>query len=255
MSNKLFVFGCSYATGEELLMHRLGELDAYRISTADDPRKFFKRLELENRQDEYEEIKLLQKEIAWPKQLSDKLNLNCVNLAESGNSFDKMLYQIYEQVYHGNISKEDTIIVSLTKTTRNAVFDNKVESFQLPSLYWPVKSLIGVKDTGDMKPVIDEKTDIALLQWFTDDRILWDYVKNLQAVRALKENFNLHIVPAMKNNIKTNIPLIEKLYQDCANDFLTDKGLDDFSNDRLAWGHPDQVAHDKYAEYLYDILR
>lgn len=254
MNKKLFVFGCSYATGEELLMHQLKDIDQYRFETRQDPRKFFKKLSIENLEQTYEQIKEDQKKIAWPQLLADRLGYDCVNLAESGNSLDKMLFQLYEQIYQGNIDQEDIVIVSLTKATRNAVFDTTVESFQLPSLYWPVKTLLGVKDTGDMKPVISEETDKALITWFTDDRVLWDYIKNLQAIKNISQFFNLHIVPAMKNDIKSNIPLLQKIYEDCSKGFLTHTGLDDCSEGRLAWGHPDAVAHEVYSKVLYKEL-
>lgn len=255
MNNNLFVFGCSYATGEELLLDRLGEIDGYRISTANDPRKFFKRLEKEKRLEEYESVKQLQKEIAWPQLLANKLKLKCVNLAESGNSLDKMLFQLYKEIYKGNITKDDKIIISLTKATRNAKFDGDVDSFQLPSLYWPVTSLLGVKDSGDFTTVFNKETDKALLEWFTNDRIVWDYIKNLQAIKNIGQFFNLHVVPTMKNDINPKIELLKKVYNDCSNGFLTDKGLDDFSQGRLAWGHPDKEAHIKFAEHLYELLR
>jgi hypothetical protein len=248
--NKLFVFGCSYATGEELLLHELGELDNYRITTATDPRKFFKRLEKLKLQDQYVEIKKRQKDIAWPKILADKLGYNCVNLAESGNSLDKMLFQIYQELHKCAISENDLIIVSITKSTRNAIFDKTVESFQLPSLYWPVKSIMGTTDSGDIKPVINKKADQALLEWFTDDRVCWDFVKNLQVLQTIK---NLHMIPAMSNELKTSMPVLIKIYESC--NFLTTKSLDDFTNHRMAWGHPDAAAHIKYSDHLYEILR
>lgn len=253
--NNLFVYGCSYATGEELLAHELGSLDDYRIATADDPRKFFKRLEKEHAVEQYEEIKRRQYKLAWPQILADKLGLECLNRAESGNSLDKMLYQLYEDIYQENISEADTVVISLTKATRNAVFNKTVESFQLPSLYWPVKTLMGVKDTGDMSPVINEDTDKALLEWFTDDRVAWDFIKNLQAIKNISQFFNVKIIPCMHNNIVTSIPLLTHIYHDCNKGFITDKGLDDFAESNHAWGHPTQSAHTRYAEHLYEILR
>ena len=247
---RIVVFGCSYATGEELLLHELVELDNYRISTAADPRKFFKRLEKLKLQGAYEKIKQRQKLMAWPKLLADKLGYECVNLAESGNSLDKMLFQIYHELYNGNISDNDIIIVSVTKATRNAVFNKTVESFQLPSLYWGINSIMGVTDSGDTKPVINKKTDQALLEWFSDDRICWDFVKNLQVLQNMN---NLYVVPAMSNELKTSMPVLIKMYEDC--NFLTKKGLDDFTTVQMPWGHPGADAHVKYAEHLYEILR
>jgi hypothetical protein len=248
MMSKLYVFGCSYATGEELLAHELS-INDYRLATSNDPRKFFKKLETENLQEEYNTIKEKQKLIAWPQLLADKLNLQCCNYAESGNSLDKIVYQVFENNY--KFTNNDIVIVSLTKATRNAIFDKNVESFQLPSLLWPYKGLLGVKDTGDIKPVINEQTDKALIDWFSDDRISWDFVKNLQVL----EYYNINIVPAMNNNIISSMPVILDLYEKSKSKFLTDKGLDFFCGERLAWGHPDKDAHINYAEHLYEILR
>ncbi len=166
-----------------------------------------------------------------------------------------MLFQLYEEIYKGNITKQDTIIISLTQLTRNAYINKTIEAFQLPSLMWPTKSLIGVADTGDYKPVINARTDEALIDWFTDDRILWDGIKNLQAFKNVKQFFNLHLVPAMSYDVKTNIELLKEIYEDCSKGFLTNKHLDDFSTIRHAWGHPDITAHNKYADHLYEILR
>jgi hypothetical protein len=267
MTTKLFVFGCSYATGEELLMHELGAADVYRCLTdlhvdqksqkhkLTHPKKFFDKLKKENLFEAYEKIREKQKKIAWPQQLAEKLNYECINLAESGNSLDKMLFQLYNEIYNGSIRKEDIVIISLTQLTRNAYFNETVETFQLPSLMWPTKGLIGVADTGDYKPVINQKTDEALIDWFTDDRILWDGIKNLQAFKNLKQFFNIHLVPAMYYQVKTNIPLLKNIYEDCSKGFITDKHLDNFSNIRHAWGHPDITAHNGYADHLYEIFR
>lgn len=249
MKHRLFVFGCSYATGEELMLHQLGDIDNYRISTSKDPRKFFKKLEEENLQDKYEKIKQDQKRIAWPQLLADKLNYDCINLAESGNSLDKMVFQFFKE--QENISNDDLVIMSLTKASRNAYFNSSVESFQLPSLLWPVKSLLGVKDTGDVKPVISKETDQALLEWFTDDRIVWDFIKNLKIL----ENTQANIVPAMSDEFKTTIPILEIMINKSKEKFITNKGLDDFCVERHAWGHPTLDAHIKYADHLYEILR
>jgi hypothetical protein len=59
----------------------------------------------------------------------------------------------------------------------------------------------------------------------------------------------------MNNNIISSMPVILDLYEKSKSKFLTDKGLDFFCGERLAWGHPDKDAHINYAEHLYEILR
>ena len=262
MTNKLFAFGCSYATGEELLMHHLDDVDQYRIKTASDPRKFFSMLDKDpNLILKYNDIKIEQKKISWPNILSNLLELECVNLAESGNSLDKIVWQIYQEYHSKNIKDNDIVIVSLTKSTSNLYFSDTPESFQLPSLLWPINDrLLGVKDNGDVGYVIDKDSDKAILNWFNNDRIAWDFIKNLIILKNLQNSIKLYIVPAMNDNPITNLKcynqdLFSKMYSDLKTLLLTNTGLDDFSKTYHAWGHPDKEAHKKYAEHLYEILR
>lgn len=239
--NKLFVFGCSYATGEELLLGDLMPIDS------SDPHKFFDKIKKLNLELKYQNIRLLQKNLAWPQLLANRLGRTCINKAESGNSLDKMLYQFLTCT---EITESDIVIISLTKPTRNAKFNGSVESFQLPSLYYGVDSLIGVDQLGGNRFVFDKNTDKALVNWFSDDRILWDFIKNIEVFRSR----NVYIVPAMSFDINASQEL-KDMYNNLTESYVTHKSLDDFTDHYMPWGHPNGQAHTDYADHLYEIFR
>ena len=91
---RIIVFGCSYATGEEILYHELGsEIEELRKSSADDPRIFFNAVEKNNLTEQIKQIQHNQFDHAWPTKLAALLGVECVNLAESGNSMPTMIWQ------------------------------------------------------------------------------------------------------------------------------------------------------------------
>lgn len=257
MKPRLFVFGCSYCTGEELLLDEIKDLNQLRISTANDPRIFFSNLKKDKKLlDQYQDIVMKQKELSWPNLLASRLGIDCVNLAESGNSLDKIIYQISTTKFNPN----DFVIVALTNPFRGLYFDQEPKSFQLPNLFWSIKDrLLGVKKNGDIDYVIGKEEDRAILKWFNDDRILWDQIKNISVLGFLKNNLNLVIVPAMSRkdfNLKPYNNCLLQTYDDLENKLLSiSRSLDDFTKNRMPWGHPDRSAHESYADHCYEIFR
>jgi hypothetical protein len=59
--------------------------------------------------------------LAWPQLLSDKLNLNCINLSDPGSGNMEILYRILNY----NFTSEDCIVVFWSFTDRDIVFANK----------------------------------------------------------------------------------------------------------------------------------
>lgn len=258
MKPRLYVFGCSYCTGEELLLDEISELHQLRLDTADDPRIFFNALEKnKDLSHQYTAIQHRQKQLAWPNLLAELMDMECVNLAESGNSMDKILYQICMTKF----AEDDTIIVGLTNPYRSMYFDDTANSFQLPNLIWPIKDrLLGVAGNGNFDHVLGKEEDKAILKWFNDDRVLWDYIKNLSMLESLQQHLNIFVVPAMSRKtfeLKTyNVPGLTNLLDDIEKRLsITEKNLDDFVENRMPWGHPDSAAHKKYACFCYEILR
>jgi hypothetical protein len=263
--NRLIVFGCSYCTGEEILYSELGpDLDQLHRSTADDPRIFFNKIDKLNLNDRLKEIQKKQMNLAWPKKLADALNIECLNLAESGNSMQKMLWQFLNQLHLGNIKETDLILFGLTKAERGLYFRESPMSFQISTANGPeLNTILGISDSGGVSEVISKNIDIAIMHWFNDDRMIWDYLMVLNCLGFWKQKFNLFTIPAMSLNEselkKYNKKLFDSILDTVKNSdlYLTDKGLDHFkkSNDEyLPWGHPKEVIHSQYADHLRGIL-
>ena len=263
---RIVVFGCSYATGEELLYDELDiNLLAIRNNNKD-PREFFNAIESnELYQTQYADVIKRQYDLAWPKVLADKLNVECINFAESGNSMQKMLWQFLN--YRDNITDADLVIFSQTKPDRNMFFKDKPRAFQIASILSTEEGLIGVADNGNAAVVIDPETDRAILKWFNDDRIVWDELIILMSIAYLKNFYNIRIVPAvgysdcyLDYNFKEyNKPLFSETFGLLKEDnlLLGRYSMDYYKQqdgDNLLWGHPSKRVHDIYAEYLFKEL-
>jgi hypothetical protein len=251
---RIVVFGCSYATGEELLYHELDyRLIAIRNANTD-PRVFFNAVESNtNYQEQYSGVIKKQYELAWPAKLAKLMNVECVNFAESGNSMQKMLWQFLN--YKEQLTDTDLVIFSQTKPDRNVFFHDKPTSFQIASML----GLIGVGKNGNASTVIDSDTDRSMLKWFTDDRIIWDDLMVLMSIGYFKNTYNIRIVPAMRSSEYKLKEYNTIVYNMCkvlqSQLFLGSKTMDDFkSNDSLLWGHPTLAVHIQYADYLFKEL-
>jgi hypothetical protein len=251
---RIVVFGCSYATGEELLYDELdNKLTAIR--SREDPRKFFNLIESSAvYQEQYTSVIKRQYNLAWPAKLAELMNVECVNLAESGNSMQRMLWQFLS--YKENLTNTDLVIFSQTKPDRNLFFNDTPTSFQIASIL----GLIGVGKNGNAATVIDCDTDKAMLKWFTDDRIVWDELMVLMSIGYFKNTYNLRVVPAMRaaeyelKNYNSILSDTFKILQYQL--FLGSKTMDDFKgSDSLLWGHPTLAVHEKYANYLFKELK
>jgi hypothetical protein len=268
MSNidRIIVFGCSYATGEELLYD---ELDSSLLSIRNnnkDPRIFFNAIESnELYQLQYADVIKRQYDLAWPKALADKLNVECVNFAESGNSMQKMLWQFLN--YRNNITENDLVIFSQTKPDRNMFFKDKPRAFQIASILNSKEGLIGVADNGNAAVVMDTETDKAILKWFTDDRIVWDEIIILMSIAYLKNFYNIRIAPSvgysdcyLEYSFKEyNTPVFSETFNLLKQDnlLLGRYSMDHYAQqegDYLLWGHPSERVHNIYAEYLFEEL-
>lgn len=260
MSNikRIIAFGCSYTAGEELLYHRLGKLDDYRKQTASDPCLFFQKISKDK--SALEQLSIIrndQLKIAWPAKLSNLLEVDYVNFAEIGNSMDKILWQIEKKKLEKFFKPGDVILVGATNPDRNFYFkDLEPMSFQLPSLFWKEKSLIGVNNIGSSDVVVSKDVDKNLVHWFTDDRIVWDYLKTLKALKTL----NVGIVNAMSCNLDLNLKdynnSIFKNIKDSIQ-YLHNESMDSFAEkeDYHAWGHPTEIVHERFAKSIYEVLR
>ena len=263
---RIVVFGCSYASGEELLYDELDEELLSIRKNNKDPRKFFNAVEANiTYQKQYADVIKRQYALAWPQTLADKLNVECVNLAESGNSMQRMLWQFLD--YRNNITDSDLIIFSQTKPDRNVFFKDKPRAFQIASILNSEEGLIGVADNGNASVVVDPETDKAILKWFTDDRIVWDELITLMSIAYLKNFYNIRIVPAVGysdcykayNFKEYNTTVFNETFGLLKQDYLLlgRYSMDYYKQqeeDNLLWGHPSERVHNIYAEYLFKEL-
>lgn len=265
MIKRIVVFGCSYCTGEEILYHELGdEFDYLHRSTADDPRIFFNKIEKNNLSNSLKSIQKKQMHLAWPKKLSDLLGVECLNLAESGNSMQKMLWQFLNLMHQGKIQKDDLVLFGQTKFERGLYFREFPMSFQVATANGPgLNKILGISDNGGVSEVMHENLDQAIMHWFNDDRLVWDFLMVLNCLSQWKNKFNLFVVPAMSLNqsdLKSyNRELFDSLLKNFENSdlYLTKKGLDHFkqnNNEYLPWGHPKEIVHDRYAQHLKEVI-
>jgi len=257
--NRIVAFGCSYTAGEELLYNQLGDLNEYRKNTAHNPRLFFQKLSKDaSAQETLKVIRVEQRKLAWPAKLATLLNVDYINFAEAGNSMDKILWQIEQKKLEKFFQPGDVILVGATNPDRNVFFkDTGPMSFQLPSLHWNAEeSLIGVDSIGNIDFVINRDVDKQLLHWFTDDRIVWDYLKSLKALTSAGAT----IVNAMYCDLDLQVQSynteIFKSIKDSIN-YLQLNSMDSFAekDDYLPWGHPNEKVHQQFAESIYEILR
>lgn len=266
---RLVVFGCSYANGEEILYHELGnDLSDLHISTKNDPRIFLDKVKSNSEsQKKYEEIKVRQLEKAWPKKLADRLNVPCLNFSESGNSMQRMLWQLLVKIKKKEIFNTDLILISQTKPERNFYFrDDRDVSFQISSANGPIKNqILGISKDGNLENVLSESFDKTMIQWFNDERIYWDFIMTLMALKSLQTDLNLFVVPTMTCSFDIDfVDYTENFFKDSYQQlldsdlFLVSKNLDNFMQDKtemLPWGHPGETVHERFADYLYNEIR
>ena len=251
---RIVVFGCSYATGEELLYDEL-DTELIAVRSRADPRDFFNLIESSAiYQEQYTSVIRRQYNLAWPAKLAELMNIECVNLAESGNSMQKMLWQFLN--YKEHLTDTDLVIFSQTKPDRNVFFNDMPASFQIASIL----GLIGVGKNGNASTVIDCNTDKAMLKWFTDDRIIWDDLMVLMSIGYFKNTYNLRVVPAMRSSeykLKEYNTMFDDTFKELQSQlFLGNKTMDDFKgSDSLLWGHPTLAVHEQYANYLFSELQ
>lgn len=265
MIKRLVVFGCSYSNGEEILYHELGdELSSLHKNTKDDPRIFLDKIKSDKQlQESIEIIKVRQLDLAWPKKLADLLKVPCINFSESGNSMQRMLWQLLTKIEKKEISKNDLILISQTKPERNFYFRNDRDvSFQIASANGPIKDqILGIAKDGNLENVLDESFDKSIIRWFNDERIYWDFIMVLMSLKSLQADLNLFVIPTMPCSLDIKFAeytddLFKKQYTNFHNSnlFLGSRGLDDFIKDKsevLPWGHPNEKVHDRFADYLY----
>lgn len=260
--NRIVAFGCSFTAGTELLDDRLNpyfvdlknKLDAYQWweKLKKDPEQMKLQLELRKQEPNY----------AWPAHLASYLGIDFVNYAQPGNSNELMCWQIEKRFESGEITEDDLVLIGTTGTQRSMFFSNNYPE--------PVPFLL-----SNIESYKVELSD-QITKYFTDDRLLWNYYRDLKSFESIKQKINGRLFVVPMEHIRTELCLwpstyaygtyrvaslenalffnkiISQLYNSqlfatidcCLYDFHSEKTI-------LPHGHLNEDAHRSFAEQLY----
>ena len=259
---RIVAFGCSFTAGTEILDDRLNpyfvdlknKLDAYQWweKLKKDPEQMKLQLELRKQEPNY----------AWPAHLASYLGIDFVNYAQPGNSNELMCWQILQKLESGEITEDDLVLIGTTGTQRSMFFSNTYPE--------PVPFLL-----SNIESYRVELSD-QITKYFTDDRLLWNYYRDLTVFESIKQKINgrLFVVPMehvrrelclwpSTDNYGTyrvvsleNALFFNKIISQLYNSQLfatTDCCLYDFSTKEtiLPHGHLNEDAHRSFAEQIY----
>jgi len=272
--DRIVSFGCSFSAGTELLDHKLGPFATSKLSYRTNGKKLHQWYTDIHNDGKYREIMNTNKlyhepSLAWPSKLAEKLEICCKNFAQPGNSNDKLVYQIQKLFNENFFRPTDLIIVGITSIHRGILFNPK--SFTSD----PESFLIAEADS--YKKYVNPK---FLLDWMSDERLVWQHIQNLSCLQNLKNLLNgrllcLNMLPLRIKRHDDIIPLddlnpsssklfyniddnfftpfkltLEQIYQsrlfltkDCFYDMVPDE-------EQLPFFHPNESAHSKYASWL-----
>jgi len=259
---RIVAFGCSFTAGTEILDDRLNpyfvdlknKLDAYQWweKLKKDPEQMKLQLELRKQEPNY----------AWPAHLASYLGIDFVNYAQPGNSNEHMCWQILQKLESGEITEDDLVLIGTTGTQRSMFFSNTYPE--------PVPFLL-----SNIESYRVELSD-QITKYFTDDRLLWNYYRDLKLFESIKQKINgrLFVIPmehiltelclwpstyaygtyrvvSLENALFFN-KIINQLYNSqlfvatdcCLYDFKTKETI-------LPHGHLNEDAHRSFAEQIY----
>lgn len=180
---RIVAFGCSFTAGTEILDDQLNsyfvnlkrKLDAYRWweQLKKDPEQMA--LLLEFRKQELNH--------AWPAHLASYLGVDFVSYAQPGNSNENMYWQIEQKLAAEEITDDDLVLVGLSEPERSLFFNADYAD--------PVPFLLS--NTRSYAHLLSEN----IIKWFTDDRIVWNYYRDIKSFESVKQRLNgrLFVVP------------------------------------------------------------
>ena len=259
---RIVAFGCSFTAGTEILDDRLNpyfvdlknKLDAYQWweKLKKDPEQMKLQLELRKQEPNY----------AWPAHLASYLGIDFVNYAQPGNSNELMCWQIEKRFESGEITEDDLVLIGTTGTQRSMFFSSTHPE--------PVPFLL-----SNVESYRDTLSD-HITKYFTDDRLLWNYYRDLKSFESIKQKINGRLFAILMENIPKELCLwpskydhgtycvvslenalfFNKIINQLHNSqlFITaDCCLYDFSTKEtiLPHGHLNEDAHRSFAEQIY----
>ena len=259
---RIVAFGCSWSAGTEILDH---QLNSYFVDLKNklDYARWWEKLQADPDQAKlHRELRKQEPNYAWPAHLASYLGVDIVNYAKPGNSNELMCWQILQKLDSGEVTNDDLILVGTTGIQRSMFFSN-TDPEPVPFLLSNIESY---------------KVELSdqITKYFTDDRLLWNYYRDLTVFESIKQKINgrLFVVPMEKirtelclwpstDNYGTyrvvsleNALFFNKRISQLYNSQLfatTDCCLYDFHSKKtmLPHGHLNEDAHRSFAEQLY----
>ena len=259
---RILAFGCSFTAGTEILDYQLNpyfvdlknKLDAYQ---------WWEKLKTDSEQMTLHlELRKQESNHAWPAHLASYLGIDFVNYARPGNSNEFVCWQIEKKLESGEITEHDLILIGTTGTQRSMFFSSTHPE--------PVPFLL-----SNVESYRDTLSD-HITKYFTDDRLLWNYYRDLKSFESIKQKINGRLFAIPMENIPKelcfwpskydygtycvvsleNALFFNKIINQLHNSqlFITaDCCLYDFSTKEtiLPHGHLNEDAHRSFAEQIY----
>ena len=254
---RLVAYGCSYTQGDEILdetyipgaeeLKRTQGRNAFWIAFG----KKYPKL----RRVSYNELGKLH---AWPQHLANKIGLPCINRAYPGNSIHNIIYNIEQDLAHGNILDTDLVIIGIPSSDRVVYIDNagKADTLQLSHVDgWPDEFKKGYS---------------YFINWYNDPTIKFHFSVALRALLGLAQtrlknqlyfvecdprsmHLKEYINPPMDLSV---VKTLESAYSDFKQSGLMISDYSLYSQEyrtewELAGGHLAEPAHVMWSEHLY----
>lgn len=120
--NRLVAYGCSHTSGAETIDEEWYP-GAEQIKIKNGPHYFYELL-FKSKNLNFHDYDNLSKKNSWANQLADRFNIPCLNNSVSGNSFQKMYWELERDLSNGTILDTDIIFVGITSPDRVLYFTN-----------------------------------------------------------------------------------------------------------------------------------
>jgi hypothetical protein len=277
--DRIVSFGCSFTAGTELLDHTLGPYAAQKEefkSLKKRLRSWFQEINKDGKYSyEMQQNRTYHEPgLAWPSKLAENLKVPCRNFAYPGNSNDRMLYQLQQELIYDKIRSTDLVLIGITSMNRGLFFDTTLPNNT------PEAFLLTEVDSFDKW--VDPR---FFLDWMTDERMVWNHILHLGFLESIKQQLDgrLFCVNMLPLNIEgfgnkiynpdINIRLSKLNYTIADQYYLfMKKTLDGFlksdlflaencfydmvpQGEQLPFMHPTEKAHKNYADWLTELIK
>lgn len=282
--DKLFAYGCSFTSGEELMDHEvidtLSEEEVDRIKrkytnhrTGEFYEKYFTPQYCSNNRwfegqphDHFkhqlvaQKVREYQEQYAWPRWLADKIGVPWINRGCGGSSLDYSIFKLEKDLLEGNITENSLVVVAITAPNRQFWITEDGEErhviyghFNGQWWNWPNE-----KSYGEY-----------IVNYANSKNMFWRYFQQLKYLDLLSARMNNRIVwfsvschwnaidqwygKGIENHITGD--MFDSL--DNCDSRLKDTGffVDDGSYPVCGFGHAKYVKHIEVAETVYSAIQ